>query len=63
MQTPQLSPMERRGRIILSVAVFALFLSVTASMIAGRLLLPLIIGVVAIGALGWVAMAMGKRAG
>jgi hypothetical protein len=58
-----MTPLERRGRIILSLAVFALFLSVTASMIAGRLLTPLIVAVVAIGALGWGGDGAGETAG
>jgi hypothetical protein len=61
MRAPEISPMERRGRIILAGAVLALFLTVTASMIAGRLLTPLVLAAVAIGAVGWIAMAMGKR--
>lgn len=59
----QVNTMERWGRIVLSLAVLALFLSITASMIAGRFLVELILGILLIGALGWLAMAWGRRAG
>ena len=54
---------ERRGRIVLSLAVLGLFLSVVSSMIAGRYLWPLIVGCLAIGVVGGAAMAWGRRFG
>jgi hypothetical protein len=56
-----MTTLERRGRIVLALAVLGVFLTVTASMIAGRLLTPLLLGMLAIGAVGWLAMQLGRR--
>ncbi len=52
---------ERNGRILLAVAVLCIFLSVTASMIAGRLLAPLVLGSVVIGVVGAALFLIGRR--
>ncbi|RIK47096.1 MAG: hypothetical protein DCC58_01050 [Chloroflexi bacterium] len=61
MRPSDMTTLERRGRIVLALAVLGLFLSVTASMIAGELLLPLIIGAIVLALGGWIAMQLGRR--
>lgn len=56
-----MTPLERYGRILLAAAVFGLFLTVVASMIAGRFLIPLIVVVAVAGAAGYLMMMRGQR--
>jgi ABC-type dipeptide/oligopeptide/nickel transport system permease subunit len=55
------TPLERYGRILLAAAVFGLFLTVVASMIAGSFLTPLIVVVVVAGVAGYLMMTRGQR--
>jgi ABC-type dipeptide/oligopeptide/nickel transport system permease subunit len=55
------TPLERYGRILLAAAVFGLFLTVVASMIAGSFLTPLIVVVVIAGVAGYLMMMRGQR--
>ena len=52
---------ERNGRILLTIAVLGLFLTVVASMIAGRFLTPTLVVVAAFGIAGFVLMRRGQR--
>ncbi len=61
MRPAPMTTMERRGRIILSLALLLLFFSVTASMIAGRLLLVLIVPCLLLALAGGIAMSLGRR--
>ena len=55
----QMTQMERYGRILLTLAVLGLFLTVVASMIVGRFLTPTLVVVVAFGVVGFVLMRRG----
>ncbi len=59
--TATMSQGERTGRILLAAAVGLLFLVVFASMVTGRPLWPLIVGVALIGLVGGVLMVLSRR--
>jgi hypothetical protein len=54
-------PAEYWGRITLAIAVALLFLTVVASMIAGRALVPAFVVVGVLGAVGGAAMLLGRE--
>ncbi len=56
----QMTDMERYGRILLTIAVLGLFLTIVASMIVGRYLTPTLVIVAVFGIVGFVMMRRGK---
>ena len=60
---PEMDPREKWGRIILAVAVGALFLSVVGSMIAGRVLWVLVLFALGVGVGGALGMLSARRSG
>jgi hypothetical protein len=55
-----MTEMERYGRILLTIAVLGLFLTIVASMIVGRFLTPILVVVAVFGLAGFVMMQRGK---
>jgi hypothetical protein len=57
---PRMDPLERYGRILLAMAVGALFVTIVASMITGRMLMPGLVFVAIAGVIGAAGMLAAK---
>jgi hypothetical protein len=56
-----LTDLERMGRMLLAIAVLGLFGGVVASMIANRILVPVLVIVILFGLVGYGMMVAGRR--